>query len=439
MDDRGGLRGPKRACFAVSVVLACGVLACGAVAPGPSAPSRAGAVVEVGACDASAPAVTHGPIPFGIYSPNVADFAALAADGFTMVGPWYQPPPDRALLDAAHANGLGVLFPVGYDNQRYHQADETITWDEPTLRREIAATIEAVADHPSIVAWYLMPEELRYWRPDELEYQAIAREVIRSTDPLQRPIVGYQPNDRDAEQLAKSMVSYDIAAKGTYVGYSGHAHRRAWVAWSTTALATAAAQRPAWVLPEMFEDPPAATIDDIAAWARHDVMLGLLSGADGVLVYSGWRRPGFGAFDAYRSAYGAIARELNGHGGIAAVMMSPHCRAHTLTIERGPLEVVFTAAKRTERWPSVAMFEMIDDGDRWVWLVNSASEAVLVSVAPGFAGEIVSGAGSAVVAPSDGDATQLWLSPWAVVGAVQRAGHPSSQQVGHSASQEVRQ
>lgn len=375
---------------------------------------------EITACGQNAALATRGPIPFGIYSPRVEDFAALAADGFTMVGPWYEPPPDRATLDAAAEHGLGVLFPVGYDNQRYRKEGEAIAWDEPTLRRELAAMVEAVADHPAIVAWYLMPEELRYWRPDEVEYQNVAREVIRTSDPLQRPIVGYQPNDRDATQLGASMTAYDIAAKGTYVGYSGHAHRRAWVAWSTNALVVAAGDRPAWVLPEMFEDPPAATIDDVAAWARHDVMLGLLSGADGVLVYSGWRRPGFGAFDAYRTAYGAIARELNGVGGLAPVLGAPHCRAHTLTVERGPVDVAFTAAERSERWPNVAMFEMVDGGDRWVWLVNSASESVLVAVTPGFTGEIVSGRDAAVVVDAD-DALRLWLTPWAVVGVVQRA------------------
>lgn len=365
------------------------------------------------------------PIPFGIYSPAVADFAGLAADGFTMVGPWYVPPPDRAMLDAAHAQGLGVLFPVGDDNQRYRAAGLALHWDEATVRSEVAAMVDAVADHPAVVAWYLMPEELRYWRADEVEYQQTVRETIRATDPLQRPIVGYQPNDRDAEQLGKSLTAFDIATKGMYVGYAGHTHRRAWVAWSTDALVTAAGDRPAWVLPEMFEDPPAATIDDVAAWARHDVMLGLLSGADGVLVYSGWRRPGFGAFDAYRRAYGALARELNGPSGLAAAIRAPRCRAHALTIEEGPSEATFVAATRSETWPTVAMFEMRDGDDRWLWLASSASEAVLVAVTPGFDAEIVSGDG-AVVVDDTPEVLRLWLTPWAVVG-LRATGRPPSE------------
>ena len=57
----------------------------------------------------------------------------------------------------------------------------------------------------------------------------------------------------------------------------------------------------------------------IPKWVRHDVYLSLISGAKGIVVFSGWRRPKFPAFDRYFEAYAECAREINGPLG------SPRC------------------------------------------------------------------------------------------------------------------
>lgn len=388
-------------------------LACGPLEPPTASPRLAPRpAVEPSSCAAivGSPRSGTAPIPFGIYSPAVADFAALAADGFTMVGPWYVPAPDRTLLDAAAEAGLAVVFPVGYDNQRFG-AERTIGWDEATIRAEIGAAVDAVVDHPAIAVWYVMPEELRYWRDDELAYLRIARETILAHDPQQRPIVGYQPNDRDAEQLRAAMPSFDIVAKGTYANYSGFRDRRAWVRWSTAEQVEAAGPaRDSWVLPEMFEDPsgPAA----IDAWARHDVLAALLGGADGVLVYSGWRRPTFAAFDAYRAAYASVARELNGAARLGAVLRDGvRCRDHTVEQVDGPAVIDFVAGEASQRWPSIDSVELRHGDATWLWLVNSAAEPVTVRVTPPWDGELASGAALAHRVDD-----RIWIAPWGVVG-----------------------
>ncbi|MBK6918496.1 MAG: hypothetical protein IPH07_13955 [Deltaproteobacteria bacterium] len=384
--------------------------ACGLADPRPHAvaspvTSRAAMLPR---CDAGPrPAAVATAVPFGLFSAAPTEFHALRAAGFTMVGPWYVPPPDRALLDAAHTEGLGVVYPLGYPHESWQRA-HTIAWDEAQTRAEVGAMVDAVVDHPAIVAWYLGPEELRYWEPAEMAYLRVAAATIHARDPQRRPVLSYQANDRDAQQLAPVVRWLDIAAKGTYVNYAGHREARAWVEWSVEQLADASAHgQRQWLLPEMFEDPAGATDDDIAAWVRHDVLAGLVAGADGVLVYSGWRRPGFTRYDAYLDAYRGVATALGEHGLGAALLHARRCSSRQLRIVDGPSEVQFVAAGRAQTRASVHHVELVDADGHWDVLVNGTADTITVELTPPPGGAWVYG--EAII-----DGARLRLSPWAV-------------------------
>jgi hypothetical protein len=376
---------------AAGMVCVAAVLGCRASAgdPAPAEP-------RLPTCAAIDRSVNDATIPFGIYSVPPSSFAELRASGFTMVGPWYAPAPDRALLDAASDAGLGVVFPLG----------------DPKLRIDVAEQLAAVVDHAAIVAWYLLPDELRAWRDDELAWLQASIATIRAGDPRGRPIVGYQPNDRSAAQLDPIVDVFDIAAKGAYVGYAGHRDRRAWVRWSAAELRAAAGPgKPAWLLPEMFEDPIGAGAIDIDAWVHHDVYAGLLSGADGVLVYSGAPRKGFTTHDDYLAAYREVADELNGARALGRVLhRANRCRARTLEQLDGPRDVDVTAVGDRQRIPSVLHVELADEGARWTWLVNSAASPIVVRLSPPLHGEIVLGAERTQQVDD-----RVWLAPWAVL------------------------
>ncbi|MFO0635327.1 MAG: hypothetical protein U0168_20965 [Nannocystaceae bacterium] len=369
-------------------------------------------------CDALADApLARAEVPLGMFSVPPASFAALREAGFTMVGPWYRPAPDRALLDAAAQAGLGVVFPVGYPHDRY-LAEHAIDWDTAAIESNLAAQVAAVVDHPAIVAWYLEPEELRYWRDDELAYVRTAVATIHAADPRARPVLGYQPNARDAQQLAPVLAHFDIGSKGAYVGFAGHRDRRAWMRWSVAPLRDATPPgRPVWVLTEMFEDPPAGSDVDIAAWVRHDVFAALLAGADGVLVYSGWRRPGFGSYDAYLAAYREVAGALH-KGGLAAVLRGGRrCDGAAARIVDGPASVELALAGRRERWPSLQHVELRAGDEHWIWLVNSAASPIVVELDPPPTAAVAYGHEHA--ARTDAG---LWLGPHAVVALRERVG-----------------
>lgn len=389
--------------------------ACGLADPHPraiaSAPSARAAALPTCEVIPGAPAAAT-TVPFGLFSAAPAEFASLAADGFTMVGPWYVPAPDRALLDAAHTAGLGVVFPLGYPHDRW-QREHVIAWDDAQTRAEVGAMVDAVVDHPAVVAWYLGPEELRYWKPAELAYLRVAAATIHAHDPQHRPVLSYQANERDAQQLAPVVRWLDIAAKGTYANYSGHRDARAWVTWSVEQLVGASGHgQRQWLLPEMFEDPAGASDGDINAWVHHDVIAGLLAGADAVLVYSGWRRPGFTRYDAYLAGYRGIATALREHGLGAALLHGRRCSSRRLRITDGPREVEFAAAGRSQTRPSVQHVELVDASGHWDVLVNDAAVSITVELTP-------PPTGAWLLGDAGIEGAHLRLPPWGV--AVARA------------------
>lgn len=345
-------------------------------------------------------------VPFGVYAVPPASFAELRASGYTMVGPWYDRAVDRALLDAAHSVGLGVVVAVGADNEPYHR-QQVLALDPDAAAARVRAQVSALADHPAVAYWYVMPEELRSWRAAEMDYLDAVVAAIAEADPHGRPIVGYQPNERGRDHLQPIAGRLGGLAKGSYANFAGHRLERAWVRWSAEELVATAAV-PALAVVEMFEDPIAS--EHIASWTRHDVYAALASGATGVLVYSGAHRPGFTAHAAYADAYAAVARELAGELAIGDALVGGQvCTPRSLRIERGPATQRFIAAKLPRSHASVMVAERARGPFRWIFVINSAADPVVVALDPPPQTRPIVGADVAI---SNGDS--LWLAPWAV-------------------------
>jgi hypothetical protein len=317
-------------------------------------------------------------IPFGMYSAPPARMRELADAGFTWAGPFYprelELAPDR--IEAATQARLGALVPVGW----HRKPGEAIPWDAATTAREIAAAVEARADDDAVAGWYLVPEELSPADERDLAYLELATRTIREADPKARPIFGYQPNARAGDQLRPISRHLDRIAKGTYVNWTGHREQRVWVRWSVeqVAAATDGDRLPLAAL-EMFEDPRDASAADIERWVRHDVLLALLSGARGILVFSGWRRPKFERYDDYFAAYARVVAELRRAGVADAVKDG---QAPTVQVKAGPTE----ADAGMARFPSVTA----RSGGAVTVVVNSAPAPVVVRL-PDTVGEIECG------------------------------------------------
>ena len=315
-------------------------------------------------------------IPFGMYSAPPDRMHELAAAGFTWAGPFYprelELSPDR--LETAADAGLGALVPIGFHREPIPADPE----------RAIADAVAVHVANDTVAAWYLVPEELSSGVPEQLDYLEVAARTIRAADPSGRPILGYQPNARIARDLKPIARHLDLLAKGTYVNYSGHRVQRAWVRWSVEQMADMSSQPLAAL--EMFQDPPDASAADIERWVRHDVLLSLLSGARGVLVFSGWRRPDFDRYDDYLAAYMKVVAEVR-QPGVASALV--HGEPVQLLRAAGPDGANAKVGRQVFRCPSVTARR---SGPITV-AVNSAPEPVVCRL-PGCRGETESGDGT---------------------------------------------
>jgi hypothetical protein len=255
--------------------------------------------------------------------------------------------------------------------------------------------VAELAARREIVWWAIQPEELRPWRGDEMLYLETVAEAIRAADPLQRPLFLYNPNHRDAGTLEPIARHVDVVAKGCYVNSAGKKRHRAWVRWSVEQELEAIrrAGRPgaiALVMPELCQDPPPGEEGEIRAWVRHDVYLGLASGAKGVLIWSLFKRPAVRkTWQEWYDAYVGCARELNGERALGRVFLFGR-RCTDLRVEpvalpdgAGQIELGGDAepatsspaerAARTVDAPGWTAVELAYENRRYLFVINSGN------------------------------------------------------------------
>jgi hypothetical protein len=321
------------------------------------------------------------------------DPARDLTNGFTVAGPVYGD--QRPYLERCFSNGWPVVAHTGLRVTFNDRSSEKYKVDEAFVRAEVGEQVRALAEHREIVWWAVTPEETRPWRGDEMTYLAAVSAAIRESDARARPIFLYNPNNRDAGSLAAIVPHVDIVGKGCYVNLSGHKRDRAWVRWSVEQEAGAirAAGRTNAVpilVPELCRDPEPAEDTEIRAWVRHDVYLGLCSGAKGVLIWSLFRRGEVRrTWQTWYDAYAGCARELGGTNGLAQVFLFGEPRSD-LGVEQvagageaavrlgGAVEPGTTSPEESaERRASVRVWttaEFAHGGRHWLFLVNSANE-----------------------------------------------------------------
>src|SRR5208282_4606945 len=94
----------------------------------------------------------------------------------------------------------------------------TYVWpSDATITNQVAAIVSAVQTNAGIAIWDFEPEELRPWKTNELHYFQIVSAAIHASDPTNRPVYNYQPNNRDAATLSTIVPYEDICTKGMYV------------------------------------------------------------------------------------------------------------------------------------------------------------------------------------------------------------------------------
>jgi len=355
-------------------------------------------------------------------------------NGFTVAGPVYAN--QTGYLERCFAEGWPVVAHIG---PRISFADNNPAndrLDETTLRRQIESQLQALAGHKEIVWWAVAPEELRPWRGEEMKYLSIVCQTIRDTDPLHRPIYHYNPNHRNADTLLPIARQVDVLAKGCYVNHVGRKRDRAWVRWSIEQELQAIGQAGCsnavpLLMPELCQDPEPAEDQEIRNWVRHDVYLGLCSGARGVLIWSLSRRKEVSrTWQLWYDAYAECARELNGAPALAQVFLfGERCAGLKVRLVKGESTAKLTlggsaeatttsAAERAKREIKLAAWtsaEFAYGGRRWLFLVNSANSPAAFAITGWPQGSRAQNAfNDSVVCLPDAAPLQLELPPYGV-------------------------
>jgi hypothetical protein len=152
----------------------------------------------------------------------------------------------------------------------------------------------------------------------------------------------------------------------------------------------------ALLMPELCQDPDPAEDKEIRNWVRHDVYLGLCSGAKGVLIWSlSQRKEVRRTWQLWYDAYAECARELNGKLALAQVFLfGERCSGLQVRLVKGESTARLTLggsaeptttspAERAKREINLAAWtsaEFAYGGRRWLFLVNSANSPAAFAI-----------------------------------------------------------
>ena len=233
-------------------------------------------------------------------------------NGFTVAGAVYGN--QMPYLERCFENGWPVVAHIGPKVSFNDKAKNKYKVEESSLREAVTAQVKELAPHKEVIWWGVHPEELRPWRKDEMKYLEIVCDVIRKNDPLNRPIYHYNPNHRNAGSLEPIVKLVDVVAKGCYVNHCNKKRERAWVRWSMEQECEAVekvGRSGAFpiLMPELCKDPEPGEEKEIEAWVRHDIYLGMVSGAKAVNIWSLFKRTAVKkTYDLWYNAYAQCAR-----------------------------------------------------------------------------------------------------------------------------------
>lgn len=320
---------------------------------------------------------------FSFYSLEEPQLSEARQHGVSAVGPYYGRHGLDRELEKARAAQLPLLYAIGSKIDFLSTAEPDLAGALKLLRAEVAGAVQ----QREIGAWALATEELRHWRPAEMHWLEQATAVIRESDPLQRPIFMYEPNHRGTEALVKTSRYLDLVAKGAYANHVGMQNKRTWVRWSIEQAVEAARQSSNIPIAVLWMARDQETAEDIAAirsWTRHDVYLSLVTGAKGIIVWSGFnRRPGFRRhFGDFYEGYLSAARELNIDPGLGRVFLRGITETDvTASVTRGPATQTFSYRKKQYAYPTISIKQLRLGNQHYLFVVNSANEACRVQLA----------------------------------------------------------
>lgn len=225
-------------------------------------------------------------LPFGFYTdPDIADLPEVeSTHGFTTIAPYWfgrqkRSPEDIAEMRRQLDRCAAVGMKLNYDIKLLATTLQTEE-DEQALRAEV----EAIKDHPALLAWYIADEpELNKIPPERL---IRAYKTIKEVDPVHPVAVCIARIDRaEPYLLAFDVLMVDI--------YPVPHHPLTNVADGIEkALSVVGFSKPVWFIPQAFGGGEFWHREPTAKEVRAMTYLGLIHGATGIQYFI--RRPPIG-------------------------------------------------------------------------------------------------------------------------------------------------
>lgn len=350
---------------------------------------------------------------FGAYSivgtndfdPSQTNMQRVANEGFTIAGPYYhQNWQDHQFIYEAASHGLRFTYQlrphpdlvgVGLAERSSVISNLTDVQIAKHIRIQLENIFNDLVANDTVARWSLHPEELRYWRPQEMRYLRVISETIREVELeynlSHRPFWMYEPNDRPISALVLTGQYQDIVSKGSYITtrFDRGDQRSGWAMWSFNQIVDAAemlgnSPETVFQLSEDFTDPLTGTNPiEIRRVIRHDIYLSLVLGIKGIDVWSMFEgRPNLTTGNEQFEAYGSVAADLTGSLNLGNVVLFGQPRDDlTIIVTQGQTLINYTHTDNTQIvFNAVNVLNVAYGNERYLIVVNSAESTVDIEI-----------------------------------------------------------
>lgn len=259
---------------------------------------------------------------------------------------------------------------------------------------EVAADIRSYAEHDAL-AWWDLPEEQRWWYPNEYQIVKNLSAWTRKYDPKTRPNYMYIPGHYMSKSFAKYLEYLDIVGAGTYTEYSHQP--RAWVRWrmeeTVRAIKDAGfrvgrdylnGEKTPIGIPMLFSSGLHKMDPITPTGAYHDFWSCIASGARGIFLFSFWHRRDLPIFQkTWSDGYNRAARNLHRVPGLDQALLFGEEVPLTVTVTKGaPRTSTFRpyGVEEDISLPSINVLARKHNGALYIVAVSSQERPVTATI-----------------------------------------------------------
>ncbi len=276
----------------------------------------------------------------------------------------------------------------GYDEVADATVDQMNIWISQ-IEFQIQDAVNNPQLNPNIVAWYLGPEECRWWKAKEVELLSHMYNLVKTIDPNNRPAFMYNPQLATHERLLYLKDYLDFWTLGIYPHIAGNDHQRIQVRHQMEVMKEANRilivthnEPPKPIVPvlEMYESTthPYNTADTtlITEFVRHDAYVAIANGATGILIWSMGNRSGFVNYSRYYRAWSQFSKETNEQGLRKVFLDGIIQNLAYIEVNTGQDSIQFIWNTVNETYPSLSFREWEFNGASYMLVVNSSEDSV---------------------------------------------------------------